>query len=94
MSREVRAALGIALGVAFIVCALGAAICHQMAGHQPRSASARNIIEHEAQFEQYYDPEDYLLSDRGLALRRRARLFGRAAGGIALLIAAWTIWLT
>ena len=94
MSREIRAVIGITLGVAFIACGLGAAICHQMAGYQPRSTSARTIIEHEAQFERYYDPEDYLLSERGLALRRRARLFGRAAGGIVLLIIVWATWPT
>ena len=36
--------------------------------------------------------EDALLSERGMALRTRARRFGRAALACAALIFAWAAW--
>jgi hypothetical protein len=41
---------------------------------------------------EFYEPEDELLSEHGLALRARAGKFGRAAFAVLLLIFAWAAW--
>lgn len=96
MSPTGRAIIGIGLGAAFLVCALTAAISHLIASNSPRSEVARRLIEqeHEALDTKYavYDPEDELLSERGIALRARARRFGRVALACAVLIFVWAAW--
>lgn len=91
-----RAIIGIGLGAAFGVCAVVAAVCHLIASNSPRSEVARRLIEqeHEDLDTKYlaYDPEDELLSERGMALRTRARRFGRVALACAALIFAWAAW--
>jgi hypothetical protein len=96
MSPSNRASIGIALGIVFAGCAISAAVCHLIASNSPRSEVARRLIEQERDelVGKYpvYDPEDQLLSERGLALRQRARQFGRVAIACALLIFAWAAW--
>lgn len=91
-----RASIGIALGAAFLVCAGGAAVCHLIASNSPRSEVMRRLIEHEHErvsgTEALYEPDDELLSERGLALRARARRFGRVAMVLVVLIVAWAAW--
>ena len=96
MSPTSRGIIGLVLGAAFGACALTAAVCHLVASNSPRSEVARRLIaqEHEELDSKYfaYDPADDLLSERGIALRARARRFGRAAIACAALIFAWAAW--
>ena len=91
-----RAAIGIVLGVIFLVCAAVAAACHLIASNSPRSEVARRLIEqeHEELDGKYFpiDPDDELLSERGVALRNRARQLGRAALACAALVFVWAAW--
>ena len=91
-----RATIGIALGVAFFVTASGAALCHLMASNSPRSEVRRRQMTHERENlsgnEALYEPSDDMLSERGLSLRSRGRMFGRLAIGLAVLIFAWAAW--
>jgi hypothetical protein len=96
MSPTGRAIVGIGLGLAFLACALAAAVCHLIASNSPRSEVARRLIEqeHDELDGKYfaYDPENALLSERGMALRARAQRFGRVALACAALIFAWAAW--
>ena len=91
-----RAAIGIALGLAFLICAGAAAVFHLLASNSPRSEVTRRLMEHEhdnlSGSAAVYEPGDELLSDRGLALRIRARALGRVAIALAVLIFAWAAW--
>lgn len=96
MSPAGRAYIGIVLGVVFAACAAGAIICHLLANASPRSEVARRLIEHEREVlsgrPAFYEPEDGMLSEHGLALRARARKFGRAGFVVLALIFAWAAW--
>jgi hypothetical protein len=91
-----RASIGITLGLAFLICAGGAAVCHLIASNSPRSEVMRRLMEHEHQSlsgtEALYEAGDELLSARGVAFRARARNFGRVATALAVLIFAWAAW--
>lgn len=80
----------------FAFCGAGAGICHLLASHSPRSQVALRLMEHEGETlsgnPMLYEPDDELLSERGLVLRARARKFGRAAFGWLALIAAYLVY--
>ena len=96
MSPVGRAFIGIALGVVFAACAAGAIVCHLLANASPRSEVARRLMEHEREVlsgrPEFYEPEDAMLSEHGLALRTRARNFGRVGFAVLVLIFAWAAW--
>ena len=96
MSLAGRAYIGIALGIVFAGCAVGAIVCHLLANASPRSEVARRLMEHEREVlggrPEFYEPEDGMLSEHGLALRTRARNFGRAGFAVLALIFAWAAW--
>jgi len=96
MSPTGRAYIGIALGVVFAACAGGAIVCHVLANASPRSEVARRLMEHERHIlsgrPAFYEPEDEMLSEHGLAMRARAGKFGRAGVAVLLLIFAWAAW--
>jgi hypothetical protein len=96
MSPAGRASIGIVLGGVFAACAAGAIVCHLLANGSPRSEVARRLMEHEREVlsgrPEFYEPEDEMLSEHGLALRARAGKFGRAAFAVLLLIFAWAAW--
>ena len=94
ISASFRAGLGILLGLGFAANGLGVMICHGRAEQYPRSEVARRLIEQENEIDSRAYIDDELLSEHGLALRRRAAKFARAAGVIAVLIVLWTIFLT
>jgi hypothetical protein len=91
-----RAYIGIALGVVFAVCAGGAIVCHLLANGSPRSEVAHRLMEHERDVlsgrPEFYEPEDEMLSEYGLAMRARAGKFGRAGLAVLVLIFAWAAW--
>ena len=76
MPDVLRAAVSIALFVVLLGSTLGAIVCFIRAERQPRSESARRLMEQEreARDPEPYSPDDDLLSEKGIALRRRGRM--------------------
>jgi hypothetical protein len=77
------------LMLAITGCALASVAYDSKAEQHARSTAAETIIAHNYELDDRYEPDDFLLSDKGLALRQRAQRLSRAAWLLALVAVIW-----
>lgn len=89
MMSTIKAMIIAGLTIPALCLGLVAIICFVIADASPGSESARQIMEAQYEVDSRYYPDDALLSERGIALRRRGnRMLKWAAGlfGIAFVV--------
>jgi len=82
MTSTLKATIIAALTIPALCLGVAAVACFVFADGSPRSEAARRVIAAQDEVDSHYYPDDALLSDRGLALRRRGNRMLKWAAGL------------
>jgi len=82
MTSTLKASIIAALTIPALCLGIAAVACFVIADASPRSEAARQVNAARDEVDSHYYPDDALLSERGLALRRRGNQMLKWAGGL------------